>query len=174
MSFAVGSHVLAKYNKRTKNGLSNRLRGPLLVKAVEHDNVYKLEHPTTGNIETWHASRLVAYDASRTPDPRLVVAADDDEDVIDAIVDHKWETVGVFRLLGFLVRYVDRTKPEEWLNIDFVKDTVALDEYLAAHPDALQDPLKKRRAPAGKKKTTGKARATRRADKEEGEEGEEE
>ncbi len=130
--FQVGDTVLVTHPSRRLSKLQPYLLGPYSVTTRAND-VYTLLSATSGQERTYHGSRLRRYDASMTPDLRLVAATDDNSYLVECIVEHK--TGPTKTAWSFLVRWDGYPDCDEWLPYSEVKDLEALDDYLEANPD---------------------------------------
>ncbi len=130
---AVGSFVVVTRPTKKPDKLATTLMGPYEVIARTHD-IYKVKTPTSGDVLTFHASRLRPFDDSLGKDHRHLASADDDSYAVEAILDHK---LGKTKSRHqFKVRWDGYDASHDtWLPWRSVKDLEALDTYLAAHQE---------------------------------------
>ncbi len=132
-TFNVGDQVLVTYPGRPPSKLAPPLMGPYTI-ADRANDIYSVVNPAAGRTQRYHATRLRAYDPSRTDSPLNIIATDDDSYLVEAIVDHRLGTTKTKH--QFRVRW-DGYLPEDdqWLDYPAVKDLEALDEYVSSHPE---------------------------------------
>jgi transposase InsO family protein len=137
VAFEVGDYVLASYPARAPSKLAPRWRGPLVVVEVTGANTYVCQDLCAHKRVQLHATRLKAYDASMTEDPAAVAAADNDEWLVEAIIDHRGPRNGrPKRALEFRVRWQGfGANADTWLPYAEVAELEALDDYAARHPE---------------------------------------
>jgi len=108
--FADGSLVLLAYSKglggkKPPHKLMTKLKGPYVV--TSHDGPrYRVKHLASNRIEEVHVTRMqpFEYDSKRT-NPKEIAAADIDEFVVAAILDHKPKYFPKRSNLVFLVKW---------------------------------------------------------------------
>jgi hypothetical protein len=135
-TYDVGDYVLVSYPERPPTKLTPRWRGPLAVVEADGDK-YLCQDLRTQKVLPFHVSRLKRYVMDDTPDAVDVAAADDDEYIVEAIVDHRGPPTGRPRKeLEFRVRWKGYEPDEDtWLPYNEVSKLEALDAYSATHPE---------------------------------------
>ena len=138
-TFEPGDMVLVRYPGRAP-GLAPMWRGPLAIVDDEAPGeAWRCQDLNTHRIVAFDISRLKRYDASRTEDPAaLAAAADSNEWIVEAIVDHRLRANCRKRIktnFEFLVRWEGfGSDDDEWLPYNAVSHLEALDSYHRLHP----------------------------------------
>ena len=129
--FEVGQLVLVSYPDRPPSKLSPRWQGPMAV--VSREGVrYDVQDLLDMSIKSVHVSRLKAYVADQTDDPRAVAAADTSEYLVDAIIAHRGDPPDLL----FRVRWLGYPPEEDtWLPRSQLRDVAQFRAYLLAHPE---------------------------------------
>jgi hypothetical protein len=137
-TFKVGEYVLLRYPERPPDKLSGLYRGPLVITAMERQDIVKVLDLVTNKTMDVHLDRLKKYhhSAEATPAEVLeVAAADKEEYVVEKIVDHREEGRKPKNWM-FRVRWHGYEPSEDtWLPWKEVKDLAAMDVYSQEHPE---------------------------------------
>jgi hypothetical protein len=135
-SFHVGDYILVTYPTRPPSKLASLYRGPLIIIEKLRDDIFQCMDLVTSHVIDVHVDRLRLFQVPDNYQPQELIqlaAADRDEYLVDAIVDHVGKSK---RDLEFRVRWTGLDASEDtWLRYRDVKDLAALDTYSQAHPD---------------------------------------
>jgi transposase InsO family protein len=148
--FPSNSYVLSAYEgdeHRPPTKLHTRWRGPFRVLETDtsDDRIVNVIHPVTNKIETIHKKLLrpFLYDAQHT-DPDEVAQHDDDFEVIERVLEHRYVrdgliipdgTRGKLSELQLLVKYQNDNNSiwQEWSISTKLNHASAVHEYLRTH-----------------------------------------
>ena len=132
--FAVGALVLARDPAAPmRDKMLPRWRGPCQV-VRRHNDFYVCRDLGEGREVTRHVTLLKEFDASRTPDPAAVAAADKDMWLVERIVAHRGSPHSRGKM-RFRVRWKGfEASDDTWEPWASVRQLAALREYAAAHP----------------------------------------
>jgi hypothetical protein len=131
--FLVGDFVVVSHPDRPPTKLSPPWFGPLQVIEADGTNSVRCRDLVSGKIRHLHVARLRLFNAARCAWPVEVAAADVGEFAVSEIVDHRNSDDGG---LEFRVRWKDYSADDDtWMPFSRANDLVALDAYLADHPE---------------------------------------
>ena len=139
--FPDGSLVLVTYPENPPTKLHPHLRGPFRV--LHHDQErYHCLNLVNGRALSFHISQLRPYTSDINPHaltPLQVAMKDNDEDIVDAIVDHRIIPGGSIKkrtTLQFRVRWLGYDEEADtWEPYFNVRDLAALDSYCQTVPE---------------------------------------
>lgn len=142
--FDVGSYVLWEYPDRPPSKLMPRWRGPcIVVEEMSDGNRYLIQHLNTMKVSEAHITMLKPFIVRDLDGDELreLAAIDQGEEAIECILTHTY--TGPARRkkksledYDFHVRWRGYDDSEDlWLPYAELKDTEALGDYLATHPE---------------------------------------